>query len=97
MASRGARTVGSNFILASLLASFSYLPFELVAKFTLVVCVGLFVVDPFPISRLVSIAGVAVVLAITRARQHFLLLEAEEEERQQQQQQSINSTSDKSD
>jgi len=55
------------------------------------------VVDPFPISRLVSIAGVAVVLAITRARQHFLLLEAEEEERQQQQQQSINSTSDKSD
>jgi len=95
MASRGAaRTVGSNFILASLLASLSYLPFELVAKFTLVICVGLFVVDPFPISRLISVAGVAVVLAITRARQHFLILEASEE---QQQQQSINSTSDKSD
>ncbi len=92
-----ARTVGSNFILASLLASLSYLPFELVAKFTLIVCVGLFVLDPFPTSRLVSVAGVAVVLAITRARQRFLILEAEEEEHQQREQPSINSTSDKSD
>jgi hypothetical protein len=83
MASR-VRTTGSNFILASLLASLSYLPFELVAKFTLIVCVGLFVVDPFPSSRLVSVAGVAVALVIAKARQHFLILEANEVEQQQQ-------------
>ena len=76
------RTTGSNFILASLLASLSYLPFELVAKFTLIVCVGLFVVDPFPTCRLVSVAGVAVVLVITKARQRFLILEAKEVEQQ---------------
>ena len=76
------RTTGSNFILASLLASLSYLPFELVAKFTLIVCVGLFVVDPFPTCRLVSVAGVAVVLVITKARQRFLILEANEVEQQ---------------
>lgn len=79
MASR-VRTTGSNFILASLLASLSYLPFELVAKSTLVLCVGLFVVDPFPTSRLVSVAGVAVVLVITKARQRVLILDANEEE-----------------
>ena len=56
MASR-ARTTGSNFILASLLATLSYLPFQLVAQFTLVVCLVLFILDPFPVSRLVSVAG----------------------------------------
>ena len=78
------RTTGSNFILASLLASLSYLPFELVAKSTLLVCVGLFVLDPYPTCRLVSVAGVAGVLVITKARQHFLVLDANEEEHQEQ-------------
>jgi hypothetical protein len=67
-----------------------------VAQFTLVVCVVLFVLDPFPTSRLVSVAGVTVVLAITRARRHFLILEASEEE-ERQQQQSADSSDDKSD
>eukprot|EP00985_Skeletonema_marinoi_P005358 scaffold2316_cov89-Skeletonema_marinoi.AAC.2 len=93
MASR-VRATGSNLILASLLATLSYLPFQLVAQFTLIVCVLLFVVDPFPTSRLVSVAGVAVVLAITKARQHFLILEANQEELQQQQQQSVNAAHD---
>ena len=94
MASR-VRTTGSNFILASLLATLSYLSFQLVAQFTLVVCVILFVLDPFPTSRLVSVAGVAVVLAITRARRHFLILEAANEDEERQQQQSANSSEDK--
>eukprot|EP00984_Skeletonema_dohrnii_P019685 scaffold9468_cov130-Skeletonema_dohrnii-CCMP3373.AAC.11 len=93
MASR-VRATGSNFILASLLATLSYLPFQLVAQFTLIICVLLFVVDPFPTSRLVSVAGVAIVLAITKARQHFLILEANEEEHPQQQQQSDSANND---
>lgn len=56
MASR-ARATGHNFILASLLATLSYLPYKVVAQFTLVVCLVLFISDPFPVSRLVSVAG----------------------------------------
>ena len=97
MASR-ARATGQNFVLASLLATLSYLPYEVVAQFTLVVCLVLFISDPFPVSRLVSVAGVGVVLGITRLRNHFLILEANEDERQQQQQQQqlSNSSTDKS-
>mmetsp|Transcript_19835 Transcript_19835/g.42668 ORF Transcript_19835/g.42668 Transcript_19835/m.42668 type:complete len:98 (+) Transcript_19835:20-313(+) len=66
-----ARAPGTNFILAAVLATLSYLPFELVAKGTLIVCVTLFVADPFPTSRLVSVGGVAMVLLLTRARRNF--------------------------
>mmetsp|Transcript_20993 Transcript_20993/g.44937 ORF Transcript_20993/g.44937 Transcript_20993/m.44937 type:complete len:83 (+) Transcript_20993:226-474(+) len=68
-----ARTAGTNLILSSLLAALSYLPFEIVAKATLIVCVFLFVLDPFPESRLISVAGVLGVLAINRARRRFLV------------------------
>eukprot|EP00804_Cyclotella_cryptica_P020833 CCRYP_011444-RB/>CCRYP_011444-RB protein AED:0.32 eAED:0.32 QI:63/0.5/1/1/0/0.33/3/1540/84 len=52
-----ARAIGGNVILASLLAALSYLPFELIAKSTLIVCIAMFVADPFPTSRLVSVGG----------------------------------------
>ena len=53
MAPRSA--TGVNLVLSSLLATLSYLPFELVAKATLIVCVVLFVLSPFPEARLVSV------------------------------------------
>ena len=51
------RAAGGNLIFASILATLSYLPFELVAKFTLIVCVVFFILDPFPVSRIVAVAG----------------------------------------
>lgn len=65
--------VGTNIVLSSLLASFSYLPFEIVAKCTLIVCILLFLLNPWPESRLVSVAGVLGVLLINRARQLFIV------------------------
>mmetsp|Transcript_6442 Transcript_6442/g.11767 ORF Transcript_6442/g.11767 Transcript_6442/m.11767 type:complete len:103 (+) Transcript_6442:159-467(+) len=74
MSSR-ARATGVNLIISSLLATLSYLPFEIVAKGTLVICILLFVLDPFPeSSRLVALAGVMGVLLINRARQRFVML-----------------------
>ena len=56
------RIIGTNLVLSSILALFSYLPFELVAKTTLAVCAVLFVTDPFPPqSRLISLVIVVVI------------------------------------
>ena len=63
---------GTNLILSSLLATLSYLPFEAVAKFTLIVCLLLFILDPYPGSRLLAFGAVGVVLLINRTRQYFL-------------------------
>ena len=73
---------GTNLILASLLATLSYLPFEAVAKFTLVVCLLVFILDPYPGSRLVAFVAVGVVLLINRARRYFLEKYPPEEERE---------------
>mmetsp|Transcript_29295 Transcript_29295/g.53086 ORF Transcript_29295/g.53086 Transcript_29295/m.53086 type:complete len:98 (+) Transcript_29295:213-506(+) len=87
------RTVGTNLILSSLLATLSYLPFEIVAKGTLIICVLLFVLDPFHESRLVAVAGVCGVLVINRARQRFVVVPSTtdggvgDQQQQQQQQQ----------
>ena len=49
-------------VLSSLLAILSYLPFELVAKTSLIVFSVLFITDPFPpASRVIAIIGVVVV------------------------------------
>eukprot|EP00804_Cyclotella_cryptica_P022387 CCRYP_015912-RA/>CCRYP_015912-RA protein AED:0.46 eAED:0.63 QI:99/0/0.5/1/0/0/2/0/93 len=66
-----ARAIGGNVILASLLTALSYLPFELIAKSTLIVCIAMFVVDPFPTSRLVSVCD----LWRARGMFHFRLKE----------------------
>jgi hypothetical protein len=59
--------VGHNLVLASILAFFSYVPFEYVAKVTLLVAVALFIVDPIPpVSRLLSLVITAVVLVLAR-------------------------------
>jgi hypothetical protein len=56
-------------ILSSALATLSYLPFQLVAKVTIGVCALLFVVDPYPGSRLISLICTGVVLLINRAKE----------------------------
>lgn len=58
---------GRNLMLASFLAVLSYVPFEFVAKATLLLCAFLFVVDPFPpISRLVSVISLLVLSFLAR-------------------------------
>lgn len=51
------RNMGGNLILSAFLAALSYLPFEIIAKSTLIFCVAIFIFDPFPTSRLISVGG----------------------------------------
>ncbi|KAL3816071.1 hypothetical protein ACHAXA_009709 [Cyclostephanos tholiformis] len=53
--------------LSPFLATLSYLPFQVVAKVTILICVLLFVVDPYPGSRLISLLAVCCVNLIHRA------------------------------
>lgn len=76
-----ASRVGTNLVLSSLLATLSYLPFQLVAKVTLLVCLMAFVLDPFPGSRLWACGAVAGVMVINRARLKFMAMASEEEEK----------------
>lgn len=58
---------GVNLVLASLLAFLSYVPFEYVAKGSLLVCVWLFIVDPIPpVSRLLSLIATMVIAGLSR-------------------------------
>jgi hypothetical protein len=77
MATR-ARTAGGNLAFASILAALSYLPFEIIAKSTLIFCIAIFILDPFPTSRLVSVGGVMVVLILTRVKKRFADSEAQD-------------------
>lgn len=59
--------LGSNLVLASVLALLSYVPYEYVAKFTLIVSVLLFVFDPIPpLTRLLALGMTCVLLVLTR-------------------------------
>ena len=63
---------GQNIVLAAILALLSYVPFEVVAKLSLIVCVFLFVVDPFsPVSRLLSLVATIVVALLSRSYRHW--------------------------
>lgn len=70
---------GVNLALASSLALLSYVPFEYVAKGTLLVSAFLFVVDPIPpLSRLVAIVSLLVVFGLSKLyNQHKQLGEDE--------------------
>jgi hypothetical protein len=61
-----------NVMLASAMALLSYVPFEWVAKGTLLLCVFLFVVDPIPpMSRILSIAATLSVALLSRAHRSW--------------------------
>lgn len=68
MSGRTAHPLGGNLMIASVLALLSYVPFEWVAKGTLLFCVFLFVVDPIPpVSRIASLVTTLVVAFLSRA------------------------------
>ena len=71
---------GGEMMLAAFLASLSYVPFEMVAKLTLVVCAFMFIVDPFPpLSRLVALICVVIVHFLSKLeRDHRIYISAEE-------------------
>lgn len=59
-------------LLPALVAMTAYLPFEVVAKMTLVAAAASWVVNPFPGARLVSMAGVAGVLIAAKIRRVWM-------------------------
>ena len=69
LSSLTSKSPGMEIIISSFLATLTYLPFRLVARVTIVVCALLFVADPYPGSRLVSLIATRCVLLINRARQ----------------------------
>lgn len=50
------------------LLAYMYLPFESVAKGSLLVCVGMFILDPFPLSRIYALVAVIIVQLLAKAR-----------------------------
>jgi hypothetical protein len=59
--------LGGNLVLASLLAVLSYVPFHYIAKFSLLVCAFLFILDPIPpVTRLLAIASIFAVSGLSR-------------------------------
>jgi len=68
--------------LAAGMALLAYLPFESVAKGSLLVCVAIFILDPFPLSRIYALGAVVVVQLLAKARNVALEAQrkAEEEE-----------------
>jgi hypothetical protein len=74
--------VGNNLVLASILAFFSYIPFEYVAKVTLVIAVALFIVDPIPpVSRLLALVITLVVLVLARVERTWREGQEQQEEK----------------
>jgi len=74
--SSAAHRVGTNLLLSSVLALLSYVPFEWVAKATLLLCIALFIFDPIPpLSRLLSLIATLAVAALSnlyrRHQQHL--------------------------
>jgi uncharacterized membrane protein YqjE len=76
--------IGTNIVLASILALFSYVPFAYVAKTTLIISVLLFVIDPIPpLTRIVSLVTTAVVLLLTRIERNWRENQVQEEEQEE--------------
>jgi len=58
-------SIGQSIILASILALLSYVPFEYIAKASLLFCAITFINDPFPpYARIISLVGVLIVLLL---------------------------------
>jgi len=89
-------SLGKSFLLSSILAFLSYIKFEYLAKTTLIFCAVTFINDPFPpTSRIISIAGVVVVLILGTIERNWRQgqepLEWEPQQQEHQQQASSNS------
>lgn len=67
-------------MLASLLALLSYVPFEVVAKVSLLVCVALFILDPLPpVTRLLSLVATIVVALLSKWYRQAMQAQRQEE------------------
>ena len=72
-------------MLAAVLALLSYAPFEYVAKTTLIVAAGLFIIDPMPpYSRLIALVSVGMVGLLSRVLRTWQEGQQQSEERQRQ-------------
>jgi len=70
-----------NLFLAAVVALSVYVPFETVAKVSLIVAAFLFVVDPIPpYSRLIAIASCWTVLKLNKYHRGFIIKQQHEEE-----------------
>jgi len=70
----------NNLIIAGVLALLSYAPFKIVAQITLVLCLFLFVLDPFPPnSRLIAIIAVSVVHLLSKLEKKWNKEKCQEE------------------
>jgi hypothetical protein len=65
--------VGTNMMLAATLACLSYVPFEYVAKGSLILAVLIFIIDPIPpLSRILSILLVVFVRIISQLHHRYI-------------------------
>ena len=70
-----------NLYLAAIVALSVYVPFDTVAKVSLILAAFLFVVDPIPpYSRLIAIVSCWIVLKLNKHHRNFLLQQQHEEE-----------------
>ena len=77
----GGPRIGGNLVLATGLSFLSYVPFEIVAKGSLIFCAILFILDPIPpVSRLLSLVSVMVIAVLTRWHRNLV----EEQQTQEQ-------------
>ena len=69
----------NNLVLAAAVALLSYLPFKILAKMTLIMAALLFVLDPFPMARLVSIISILIMGVLNKLKEAWELGQEEEE------------------
>ncbi len=95
-----ARSSGQSIVLASTLALLSYVPFEIVAKISLIFCALIFILDPIPpVSRLSALIGIVVVSLLAkverRLREGQIDFEVQVEEQEGQVQESVEAKDNK--
>jgi hypothetical protein len=61
----------NNVLLAAAVALLSYFPFEVVAKITLLVAGLMFMLNPFPLARLVSVICILVLAILNRVKKNW--------------------------
>jgi flagellar biosynthesis component FlhA len=73
--------LGGNLVAASLLALFSYVPFEYVAKISLIVAAGLFILDPIPpLTRLIAVVLLLLVSFLSKVERAWREGQANEQD-----------------
>lgn len=75
------RRTSNNLLVAAVLALLSYIPFEILAKISLLIAAGLFITDPIPgVTRLIALGLVGFVAILSRIEQNWAQNQEEGEE-----------------